>query len=79
MSRQPLGLRWSLGETLVRVGAPASVMFIGYTIRDLVRRPAGESASDVVLGSLYLFLAIWLGVSVLLWAATRAFPPPPRR
>jgi len=63
----------------MRVGAPSSVMFIGYTVRDLIRRPAGESAPDVVLGSLYLFLALWLGVSVILWAATQAFPPSPRR
>ncbi len=70
--------RWSLGEALTRVGAPASVMFAGYTIRDLVRLPPGVSPTDAVLGSLYLFLALWLGASILWWAITRAFPAPKR-
>ena len=58
---------WSLKDSLVRVSAPALVMFAGWTALRIIRRESGEGISDIVVWNAVLFALIWIAVSVVMW------------
>ena len=58
---------WTLTSSFQRVGIPTLVMFVGFTIFQIVRREVGESVSDIVTSNGLLFAAIWVVVAFVLW------------
>ncbi len=51
-------------KTLYASAFPAAIFFVAWTTRDLTRRSADESATDVILPIFLIVLAFWLAVSV---------------